>query len=319
MSAQLDKILKLTGFKQYKETAYGIQNGIYVNVIYSVLTASALVHFFIMRESGISTEEINLFHKENRKKYRAKLTNADGNVVTVLLNSEIKRIKPEDVAILLNEATAFLAEKGYRSGCTICGEESGEGYTLQGGLVRPMCAPCHERVAAASAEIRQERAASGSCPAGLLGAVLGAIIGIIPWVLVGMLGYIASVCGLIMAFLSYKGYLLMRGRRGPGMTWILIVVLVVFTYIAVLASEGIAGYQQLTNEGYSINLPEYTLLVLSLPFIPEGSAIWGSIALGWLFAGLGSFSLLRKAGKEAAGKDLELTRISSDVNPDLNA
>jgi len=314
MSAPLDRIPELTGLKQYKDIAYGSQNGIYVNVAYSIFTASALVHFFIMRESGISIDEINLFLKENRKKYRAKTTKVNGNVVTVLLNSEVKRIKPEDVAVFLNEATAFLVEKGYRSGCTVCGEDSGEGYTLQGGLVRPMCAPCHEKMAAAAAEIRQERATSGSYLTGLIGAVLGAIIGVIPWVLVGMLGYIASVCGLVMAYLSYKGYTLLRGRRGRGMTWILIIVLVVFTYIAILAGEGIAGYQQLINEGYSVSIPEYILLVILLPFIPEGSVLWGNIALGWFFAGLGSFSLLRKAGKEASGTDLSITRVSNDID-----
>jgi len=256
---------------------------------------------------------------KNRRKYRAKTSKADGNVVTVLLNSEVKRIKPEDVVVFLNEATAFLAEKGYRSGCTVCGEDSGEGYTLQGGLVRPMCAPCHEKMAAAAAEIKRERVTTGSYFTGLLGAVLGAVIGIIPWVLVGMLGFIASICGLIMAFLSYKGYLLLRGKRGPGMTWTLIIVLIVFTYIAVLASDGITAYQEFSNLGYSIPISEYILYVLMFPFLPEGGAIWGNIALGWLFAGLGSFSLLRKAGKEAAGADLELTRISSDVNSDLNS
>jgi len=60
----LDKILELTGFKLYKDTAYGSLNGIYVNVIYSILTASALVHFFIKRENGISIEEIKLFLNE---------------------------------------------------------------------------------------------------------------------------------------------------------------------------------------------------------------------------------------------------------------
>lgn len=281
---------------------------------YSVLTASAIVHFFITRESGISIEEINLFLNENRKKYRAKTTKVDGNVVTVLLNSEVKRIKPEDVAVFLNEATAFLAEKGYRSGCAVCGHDSGEGYTLQGGLVRPMCAPCHENVAAAAAEIKHERATSGSYLTGLLGAVLGAVVGIIPWVLVGMLGLVASVCSLAMAFLAYKGYLLLRGKRGPGMIWILIIVLVVFTYVAVLTSEGIAAYQELLNQGYSIIIPEYILYVLIFPFLPEGGALWGNIALGWLFAALGSYSLLRRTSKEAAGADLEITRVSSDLN-----
>ncbi len=317
MSAQLEKIMDLSGLKRYGDIAYGSRNGIYVNVVYNAMSSSAFVHFFIGRESGVSIEEINLFLKENRKKYRAKTAQLNGSAVSVMLNSEIKRIKAEDVAVFLDEATAFLAEKGYRSGCAVCGQDSGEGYTLQGGFVQQMCAPCHEKLTAATTEIKRERAETGSYLTGLLGAVLGGIIGIIPWVLIGMLGYIAGISGFIMAFLSYKGYLLLRGKRGPGMTWIMIIVLVVFTYIAVLTSQGIVEYQFFTDQGYDVDVFELAKMMIIAPFLPEyfeTGPLWGSIALGWLFAGLGSFTFLRRMNKEAVGKDLAITRVSNDLN-----
>ncbi len=314
MSAQLERIMELNGLKRYGDIAYGSKNGIYVNVVYNRMTWSANVHFFIGRESGVSLEEINLYLKENRKKYRAKPAQINGSAVSVLLNSEIKRIKPEDVAVFVDEATAFLAEHGYVSGCAVCGQDSGEGYTLQGGFVQQMCAPCHEKLTDATTEIKRERAETGSYLTGLVGAVLGGIIGIIPWVLIGMLGYIAGISGFIMAFLSYKGYLLLRGKRGPGMTWIMILVLIVFTYIAVLTSEGVAAYQMLTDEGYIITAAELVPVVIAAPFMPESGPLWGSIAIGWFFAGLGSFTFLRKLNKEAVGADLAVKRVSSDLN-----
>ncbi len=313
MSAQLEKIMESNGLKRYGEIAYGSKNGIYVNVMYNKMTWSANVHFFIGRENGVSLEEINLFLKENSKKYRAKPAQINGSAVSVLLNSEVKRIKPEDVAVFVDEATAFLAEHGYSSRCAVCGQDSGEGYTLQGGFVQQMCAPCHEKLAAATTEIKRERAETGSYLTGLVGAVLGGIIGIIPWVLTGMLGYIAGISGFIMAFLSYKGYLLLRGKRGPGMTWIMIIVLIVFTYIAVLTSEGVAAYQMLTDEGYIFTIPELIGAVIEAPFMPDAGPLWGSIAIGWLFAGLGSFTFLRKMNKEAVGADLAVTRVSNDL------
>lgn len=316
MSAQLERIMELSGLKRYEEIAYGSKNNIFVNVMYNKMTWSANIHFFIGRESGISLEEINLFLKENHKKYRAKPAQLNGNTVSVLLNSEIKRIKPEDVAVFVDEATAFLADKGYRSGCAVCSADSGEGYTLQGGFIQQMCAPCHEKLAAATTEIKRERAETGSYLTGLVGALLGGIIGIIPWVLIGMLGYIAGISGFVMAFLSYKGYLLLRGRRGPGMTWILILVLIVFTYIAVLTSQGIVEYQYLAEMGYEVDIFELAKMMIAAPFLPEffeTGALWGSIALGWLFAGLGSFAFLRKKNKEAVGADLAIKRVSSDL------
>lgn len=53
-----------------------------------------------------------------------------------------------------------------------------------------------------------------------------------------MLGYIAVVSGLVMAFLSHKGYMLLKGKVGNGMVWILIAVMIVFTYAGVLFSLG---------------------------------------------------------------------------------
>ncbi len=315
MSAQLEKIMELCSLKRYGDIAYGSVNGISVNVVYNTMSSSAFVHFFIGRESGVSLSEINLFLKENHKEFRAKNAQQNGSAVTIMLDSQVKRIKPEHVAAFLDKSTAYLTQQGYRSGCSVCGQDNDEGFTQQGGFVLQMCAPCHERLAAATTQIKQERAVTGSYLTGLLGAVLGAIVGIIPWVLIGMLGYIAGISGLIMAFLAYKGYLLLRGKRGPGMTWILILVLFVFTYVAVLTSVGVEAYQASVEAGLSVGQLIY--LVFIAPFTPElfdTGALWGNIALGWFFAALGSFAFLRKTNKEAVGADLAVTRVSNDLN-----
>ncbi len=54
----------------------------------------------------------------------------------------------------------------------------------------------------------------GSVVKGALGAFLGAALGAVAWAVVLMLGYVASVVGLLIAFLSSKGYDMLHGRQG---------------------------------------------------------------------------------------------------------
>ncbi len=312
MADNLEKIVELCDLRRYQNIAYGSKNGIFVNIQYNRMYANAFVHFFMDREQGIDISEMNIFLRVNHKKYRAKPAHINGKAVTIMLNSEIKRIKPEDVALFLDEFTAYLAEKGYHSACAVCHRETDDGYTYQGGFVLQMCTPCHEGLAAATSQIKREREETGSYLSGLGGAVLGGIVGIIPWVLIGMLGFIAGISGLAMAFFAYRGYLMLRGKRGPGMTWILILVLIVFTYVGVMVSQGV---QYAVESGYSFDLFELFKLMMMAPFLPEffdTGILWGSIGLGWFFAALGSFGFLRTKSKEAVGTDLDLKRVDDN-------
>lgn len=47
--------------------------------------------------------------------------------------------------------------------------------------------------------------------AGAVGAFLGSLIGVACIVLVNQLGYVASICGLVMAVCCLKGYALLGG------------------------------------------------------------------------------------------------------------
>ena len=58
-----------------------------------------------------------------------------------------------------------------------------------------------------------EEEKKGSILGGILGALLGAAIGAFLWTLIGMLGYIASIVGFVIAFLASKGYDVQFGAR----------------------------------------------------------------------------------------------------------
>ncbi len=315
MASQLQRFAEMTGFKVHANIAYGRMSGIFFNVAYASMSIACTISAFVKRDAGVDLIETKAFLAENKKKYKPAEPLFDGQSITVTLQSSTV-VKAQKAAEFIQEFSKMLCANGYRSECAFCGSNENLGYTVQDGRVMEACPACHEKFENIVTELKEEREQTGSYLRGTIGAVAGGIIGIIPWVLIGMLGYIAAISGAVMAFLAYKGYLLFKGKRGRGMLFIVIAVLIVFTYAAVIVNQTIADYQYLTDLGY-YDIPVFGLfgMELTAPFYPEEAGyLWGQIGLGWLFAGLGSFILLKNIRKESLGKDIEVTRLPSDTS-----
>lgn len=323
MAGWIDSLSGALGYQRYKNTAYGRINGIFFNVI-PVDTASValygavgaqmangrpnmpVVRAYVKRESGIDLMGINAFL--SRKWKGVKVYPAQADEASVWMNiTNAWMLKADNVAALLFEFSMYLSQNGYYSGCSFCPATENLGYTEQDGRVMEVCGACHEKLQGIMEDFKAERAVTGSYSKGALGAVLGGIVGIVPWVLIGMLGYVAAISGFIMAWLSYKGYRLLGGKLGRGMTWILILALIVLTYVGVITS---VYFSAIVSGGYAVTFESFAMFLM-LPFSSNdySGMLWGQLALGWLFAGLGSFGLIRRANREASGKDLTLKRI----------
>lgn len=186
--------------------------------------------------------------------------------------------------------------------CDLCGMEMGHsGVWKQIGEtalhVHPACAGRLE------AEIRQQEQdqaenASGSYLTGLIGALLGALLGAVVWAVVYELGYIASVVGLLIAFLTVKGYELLRGRQGKGMV-VLILAAVVF---GVAAGNLIAYCWELMTLVLAGELP---ISMGEIPgfllFMMQDGEFFGQVikdlGMGLLFALLGAFGAISRVAK----------------------
>jgi hypothetical protein len=65
-----------------------------------------------------------------------------------------------------------------------------------------------------SAEVTAIAPENSSYLRGFGGALAGALIGAIPWTLVGLMGWILAYLGLVIGFCACKGYRLAKGRGG---------------------------------------------------------------------------------------------------------
>ena len=127
-----------------------------------------------------------------------------------------------------------------------------------------------------------EDKAPENVPLGILGALVGAVIGGASIVLLGRLGYIASLSGLILAFCTLKGYeLLAKGLSKKGIV-ICIVLMVLTPFVADLTDWALVIMDAWAD--YGITFGE---AILAIPALMQD----GSIDMGEYFKNLGMIYL----------------------------
>lgn len=189
--------------------------------------------------------------------------------------------------------------------CPECGTQiTGGCWKLVDGIAHHLHESCGERVRTqidGENEMRKQEA-EGSYGLGLVGALVGAAIGAVLWALVLNAGYVASIVGLVIGFLAEKGYNLLGGKQGKGKVAILIVAVVAGVLIGTFGADVITLVSMINNgETYLTYGDIPSALMLLLEEEPEyRSAVVSNILMGLLFAGIGVFALLRKAGKDVA-------------------
>ena len=133
---------------------------------------------------------------------------------------------------------------------------------------------------------------------GIVGAFLGAFIGGASIILIGMLGYIASVSGLILAVCTLKGYELLGGKlSGKGIV-ISILFMLATPYIADRIDWAIVIMQEFAD--YGVTFAEGFAAVPEL--LKDGSIEMGEYIKNLLmiygFCVLGAFATLRSTLKK---------------------
>ncbi|HWS28693.1 MAG TPA: hypothetical protein VN512_01130 [Clostridia bacterium] len=149
----------------------------------------------------------------------------------------------------------------------------------------------------------QQEARESSVLLGIIGSILGGFVGCIPWILIALAGYVASLGGMLISFLAYYGYKLFRGKTDRISTVITVNVLtvIVMTFIATLLGECTIFYRDAVKDGYEVVIPALLNFAFSLPFDAElaaESGIWTSLAMSYMYAGIGAAFVLTSVAKK---------------------
>ena len=202
-----------------------------------------------------------------------------------------------------------LLDKYGATKANICAECGGEvivgSWYLVGSGAYYFHENCAQNVSATVAEADRQRKEKdkGSYIQGLVGAFAGAVLGAVVWALVLKIGFVATVVGFVIGWLAEKGYTLLHGKQGKAKVLILILSVIFGVVLGTLAADGITLVQMI-NAG---ELPGFTygeipswIFRIFKESAEYRNATISNVGLGLLFAALGVFSLLRKAGIEVA-------------------
>lgn len=141
---------------------------------------------------------------------------------------------PEVVNGVMEPVLAYLVSNGYRTGCGCCGDVTGtlNCWSVNGELIH-LCDGCVEEVGQALKDAQAAtKAKKSNFLGGIVGAMLGALIGCVAWILIFRAGYMASIAGLVMAVCAMKGYELLGGHLDRKGVIASIVILIAGVYLS---------------------------------------------------------------------------------------
>ncbi len=183
--------------------------------------------------------------------------------------------------------------------CPECGMMLTDGrWKLVNGIAIYVHEACGERIRSTIETNNQERLSTGNYFTGAIGALLGSVIGSVVWTILAVIGYIASIAGLLIGFLAEKGYSLLGGKKGWGKLVILIIAVILGVVVGNLACE---VYYCVTEAGFSVGESITAVLVLVMLEPEVRSTFIINTLLGLVFAALGVFGIMRATKNEAKG------------------
>ena len=302
----LKKLARAHGMSVDKGVAYGSLGGFCATMSegagYKQITfATTIADPVKQTELQTTLNGVNL-----EREYRVSGLNIAPKNIRVVFNDTMGTMKK--IEVFLNFFLPLLTQAGATTAnvCPECGfEVAGGCWKLIGGVAYYMHAACADRVCreiAAGDEDRKE-SAGGNYFTGFLGALLGSAVGAVLWAVVLYFGYVASLVGLAIGWLAEKGYNLLKGKQGKGKIVILIIAVIIGVLLGNFGAYGIALVEMISAgqlPGMTFgDIPWMILLMLmeDSGFLMETLS---SIGMGLLFAALGVWGLLRRAGAEVA-------------------
>lgn len=128
--------------------------------------------------------------------------------------------------------------------------------------------------------------------AGILGALIGSLAGVICIILISRLNFVASVSGLVMAVCALKGYEKLAGTLSKKGAVLSGVIIVIMTYLAHHLNITI---ELMLEAGLSF-FDAFVLIprLLQLDML-DGTYFWGNLAMLYLFTLLGAIPTIRSS------------------------
>lgn len=301
LDTRLKEYASELGFTSMSDFAYGEYNGYMLTLREGKGWKSATFAISFPDEATKNAVRSFLFDAEFQNEHII----SEVNVTDA--SAELRFRDAVDTVDLMKKAIEMISLKLCETGvhgithCGLChaelGESEGEDVYVTGNVFR-MHSDCIDGLGAAMTENAEQSKKSGSVVAGILGAAIGALVGVIPWALAFYFGWFMAFLGYVVGIASKKGYELFKGKDSKAKPIFVIIcslVAVVVAEIAVYLVGIMASYA--AEEGIAITLSQAAYVFFLV--LEYDTAILGSVAfdlvLSWVFVIIGMFPMIKAA------------------------
>lgn len=282
---------------------YGVRGGYHVCMVLDNMVNNQYAITFSVSMEGAAPDQMRLQQAVKASKPLSGVTTAGYQVVFYFRAKGLNGKKiVENAGEALDEAIGILRSFGYQDCCQGCGSVTATATCMAGGFPAHLCQDCYNaRASMAGQKQQRENQKQENVVAGVVGALLGSLVGVIAIIIFSQMGYVAAISGIIMAVCTLKGYELLGGKITKKSVIACVIVMLVMVYVGdrldwavVISKELGAGFFDAFRA-----VPAF----LSNGLIESGS-YYGNLALIYLFTALGAvptiMGRLKKKAQENA-------------------
>lgn len=267
--------LKSLGFKQLGYNLLGKINGYFFDVcILSDVENQYSITFTYSANTGKSNL-VKYLDKLEEDGIIAKYEMSENHIIITCIES-----LESDIEDLISKLAEKLEKAEFIGKCDNCNNSQDLNYYTNGKFYLLLCKNCADKTIT---QFESEKHSDPHYVMGFIGSLIGALLGSVLWIIIGSIGFIASIAGVAIAYCAFKGYEKMKGKlttTGIGLNIAAII-------IAFLFAEYAGLYIDLTKE-YGISIMQFIMVTPEL-FASKDVilSLLPDLGFGILFAFLG--------------------------------
>ena len=188
--------------------------------------------------------------KEIVKMHKAiKTAKQTGRQIQITMQCRGYKDVADAVYASVNGLVSYLSSHGFAPCCSNCGQHKQTAdYLVGAGSVVQLCAECADNYGSRLALDDQQKAMKkDNVIAGVVGAFLGSLIGVLCIIVIGELGYVAAISGVVMAICVLKGYEMLGGKASKKGIVISVIIMLVMTWVGDRLDWAIMVYRELSQ------------------------------------------------------------------------
>lgn len=284
--ATIKKIAEELNWEGNKKEAYGKFNGFTVSLIQNISYMNQADNFkkLIIPFEKLTTESFNTlknFIETNKKELKVLVYDLGSETLVIRLKEVFKGINGEGIKEILSILIKGLLEARVepKTTCIYCGEDETDDLTYINQVKLPAHRKCKEDAIVNNVHSQSVQAKNSS--SAYFGAVMGAIIGVIPYAVAVWFGWYVGLLSILTGFVSYYGFKTMGGKVNKSTKFIISIISMAIVLLSNVAIVQIVASMNNVSFADVLSIPELHAAFIEMLSM---SAIFGFIGVVAVFS-----------------------------------